>query len=445
MGFSVKLAPGVRIRASSRGLRASVGPRAARVHVGGGRAGISTGVGPVGFYTSLGGGRRPPSHRPSTASSSRSLAAAVKAQQAEALASALQAILSLHRPDFPEAQRPVAPQPTAPNESKVHAEHRKTSLAGISLFARGARKRAKATADRAAQAELANLREKNRLLREQWQAELDQLWQRLRGNDPDIVLGTLAEAFEDNDAAAAPIGVEAGEASIVVLVPDTSAVPERRPTTTAAGNLSLKKLTKREVADLYKLMVCGYVLTTAREAFAVAPGLCSQRIIAVRTTAPDAYGHVHTEAVLAARFSRESLYGVQWDVADAATIVNDASDELQVKMTGPSQQLTALSMSAEPDLAAVIAAVDLDELQEQQSAIAVTGYFEVILANPGARKIEVIKRVRECVDGLGLREAKDLVESAPRPLLTHVSHARAESVKAKLEHAGAEVMVAKST
>ncbi|WP_331661817.1 hypothetical protein [Amycolatopsis sp.] len=138
--------------------------------------------------------------------------------------------------------------------------------------------------------------------------------------------------------------------SILVLVPDMSAVPERRPTTTAAGNLSLKKLIKREVADLYKLMVCGYVLTTVREAFAVAPGLRSQRIIAVRTTEPDAYGHVHAEAVFVARFSRESLYGVQWDVADAATIVNDASDELRVRISGPSQQLTALSMSAEPDL-----------------------------------------------------------------------------------------------
>ncbi len=444
MGFSVKLAPGVRIRASSRGLRASVGPRAARVHVGGGRAGFSTGVGPVGFYTSLGTSRRTPSRRPSTASSSRSLAAAVKAQQAEALASALQAILALHRPEFPEAQRPAAPQPAAPDEHTILAKHRKASLSGISVFARTARRQAKATAGQAAQAELAALREENRLLHEQWQAELDGLWQRLLDNDPDIVLGTLAEAFEDNDAAAAPIGVEAGEASIVVLVPNTSAVPERRPTTTAAGNLSLKKLTKRELADLYKLMVCGYVLTTVREAFAVAPGLRSQRIIAVRNTAPDAYGQIHAEAILAARFSRESLDGVQWDVADAAAIVNDASDELRVKTTGPSQQLTALSMSAEPDIAAVIAAVNLDEFQEQQSPINNTDNFEVILANPGRRKIEVIKLVRECVDGLGLREAKEFVESTPRPLLNHVSHAQAQSVKAKLERAGAEVVVVNS-
>jgi large subunit ribosomal protein L7/L12 len=113
-------------------------------------------------------------------------------------------------------------------------------------------------------------------------------------------------------------------------------------------------------------------------------------------------------------------------------------------MAGPSQQLTALSASAEPDLAAVIAAVDLDELQEQQGPISDTGNFAVVLANPGKRKIEVIKLVRECVDGLGLREAKELVESAPRPLLNDVSQTRAESVKAKLERAGADVVVIKS-
>ena len=45
MSFSVKIAPGVRVRASSRGVRTSIGPRVARVHVGAGRTGISTGAG----------------------------------------------------------------------------------------------------------------------------------------------------------------------------------------------------------------------------------------------------------------------------------------------------------------------------------------------------------------------------------------------------------------
>jgi hypothetical protein len=59
MGFlSIKIAPGVRLSASSRGLRAGIGPRAARIHVGAGRTTISSGAGPVTVGTSLGGSHR---------------------------------------------------------------------------------------------------------------------------------------------------------------------------------------------------------------------------------------------------------------------------------------------------------------------------------------------------------------------------------------------------
>lgn len=60
-GVSIKLAPGVCVRASSRGIRTSVGPRMARVHVGGGRTTFSSGVGPFTSSTSVGGRRRPAS------------------------------------------------------------------------------------------------------------------------------------------------------------------------------------------------------------------------------------------------------------------------------------------------------------------------------------------------------------------------------------------------
>ena len=66
--------------------------------------------------------------------------------------------------------------------------------------------------------------------------------------------------------------------------------------------------------------------------------------------------------------------------------------------------------------------------------------FDVILANAGASKINVIKVVRE-LTGLGLKEAKDLVDNAPKPLKEKVSKEEAESIKAKLTEAGATVEV----
>lgn len=64
--------------------------------------------------------------------------------------------------------------------------------------------------------------------------------------------------------------------------------------------------------------------------------------------------------------------------------------------------------------------------------------FTVVLANAGANKIQVIKVVRE-ITGLGLKEAKDLVEAAPKPVKDGVSKADAEDMKKKLAEAGATV------
>ncbi|SMO42256.1 LSU ribosomal protein L12P [Balnearium lithotrophicum] len=66
--------------------------------------------------------------------------------------------------------------------------------------------------------------------------------------------------------------------------------------------------------------------------------------------------------------------------------------------------------------------------------------FDVILKSPGAKKIQVIKVVRE-ITGLGLKEAKELVDNAPKPVKEGVSKEEAEEIKKKLEEAGAEVEV----
>ena len=66
--------------------------------------------------------------------------------------------------------------------------------------------------------------------------------------------------------------------------------------------------------------------------------------------------------------------------------------------------------------------------------------FTVILAEIGANKVNVIKAVRE-LTGLGLKEAKDLVDGAPKPVKEAVNKADAEAAKKKLEEAGAKVQV----
>jgi ribosomal protein L7/L12 len=66
--------------------------------------------------------------------------------------------------------------------------------------------------------------------------------------------------------------------------------------------------------------------------------------------------------------------------------------------------------------------------------------FDVILKSPGQAKLQIVKIVKE-ITGLGLKEAKDLVDAAPKAIKEKISKAEAEQVKAQLEEAGGEVEV----
>lgn len=365
MGFSFKVAPGVRIRASSRGIRTSMGPRAARVHVGAGRTGFSSGAGPVSFYTSLGGGRRgggrSGSRPPSMASYQRQFAAAEKAQEAQRLAAAFREILNVHRTEFPPASPPVAPAPSLPDPRTVRRRHERDALAGIGLLQRAARAEAKEGAGRAAEAELAAARQQAIEQQAALQRQLDQHWQQLCTNDPEVVLATLAEAFEDNEAPAAPVAVDGAELALVVLAPPYDVVPERMPDLTQAGNLTLRKLPKGERSALYGLLVFGHLLVTMREAFAVAPGITAIRSVVLRHAGTDAYGRPRLECLLAGRFLRSAFDGVRWRDADASRIVQDTATELLVNLRRGAE-LQPINLSKEPEIQKVIDHVDFEEL-----------------------------------------------------------------------------------
>jgi large subunit ribosomal protein L7/L12 len=98
------------------------------------------------------------------------------------------------------------------------------------------------------------------------------------------------------------------------------------------------------------------------------------------------------------------------------------------------EQKWGVSAAAPVAMAAVgAAAAPAEEVEEQTE-------FDVILAAVGDKKINVIKEVR-AITGLGLKEAKDLVEAAPKPVKEGVSKEEAGKLKAQLEAAGATVEV----
>src|SRR5258708_1030645 len=138
MRFSFKIAPGIRIRASSRGIRTSIGPRAARLHFGGGGGtGVSTGAGPVSLYGNLGSQRRTrrssATNATTIAARQRQLAVATKAAEAQQLIAAFQAILNLHQVQPEPVGPPTAPKPAPVNEAVRRRRHTKPATDGISI------------------------------------------------------------------------------------------------------------------------------------------------------------------------------------------------------------------------------------------------------------------------------------------------------------------------
>ncbi|HEY3305290.1 MAG TPA: 50S ribosomal protein L7/L12 [Candidatus Binatia bacterium] len=110
----------------------------------------------------------------------------------------------------------------------------------------------------------------------------------------------------------------------------------------------------------------------------------------------------------------------QSSVMEIAALVKELEQELGISAAAP---VAVAAAAAGPAAAA-------EEKTE----------FNVILANAGDKKIQVIKVVRE-LTGLGLKEAKDLVDGAPKPIKEGVSKADAENIKKKVEEVGGKVEI----
>ena len=107
-------------------------------------------------------------------------------------------------------------------------------------------------------------------------------------------------------------------------------------------------------------------------------------------------------------------------VLELADLVKDLENEFGVSAAAP------VAVAAGP-----AAAEAVEEKTE----------FDVILKEAGAKKINVIKIVREVLPGLGLKEAKDLVDGAPKPIKEGISKEAAEELKKKFEEAGAVIEI----
>ncbi len=326
MGFSVHIEPGVRIPTASHRVPTLSGTRA-------------TG-----------------SPTPATMSPAQSS----KQLDAARLRDALEAITTLHHATFVPAEKPLAPPPAPVDAGAIRRECTAEALSGVGLFDRAGRKAAKTKASSDAETRILREVSARRLQAFDRQAELDQSWSQLLANDPDAVLDRLATKLEDAVAQATPLSASAGEAAILVILPGEEAVPERRPTTTSVGNVSLRKMSKKDHDAFYTALVTGHTLLTVKAAFAAAPALESVRVVAVRRARKVMHGGQAAELLLAAHVRHAALASVRWTSEDAPTILSDIADELLIRQKGIAKTLTALDLTSEPDLERVIDSIDFD-------------------------------------------------------------------------------------
>ena len=319
---------------------------------------MSTGVGPFTFYESLSGSRprsrpaRPEGRRPVTTA-----AAAAKLSRAKEIDQRLSELTSLHRAEFQPLTPPIAEMPRVPSASQVVREVRRELLARVRWFDLPgrwrARRQARQEGARRHAADIAAAEAE----RAQRQVELDKSWHRFLAGETAAVLDVLNGAFADNAAPAAAVGLDGTEAQLAVLVPGEEVVPDQMPGITQAGNVSLRRTTKTQRAEVHREMVAGYVLATVKEAFAVAPSVAGAAVVAMRDEGPDVFGEDRVRPVLAVRLTRAVLDTVRWAESSAWDVVEQAGEDLRIQLDGRTRALEPLDLSAEPELSRLVGAV----------------------------------------------------------------------------------------
>ena len=192
----------------------------------------------------------------------------------------LTALTHVHLETFEAVTRPVAALPSQRmSEAEVVAWYARAELKKVGAFDREGRKAARERARSLAADQLTTQLAAAVETQMRRQAQLDEAWESLLSNDPDVIFETVAEALADNEQTSAPVGfTEDGGLAVAMTAPTKSELPRLNPKL-VGGCWTLEPLTVSQIDRLYLRIVAAHVLVTAKEVFAVAPGLLSVAVI----------------------------------------------------------------------------------------------------------------------------------------------------------------------
>jgi hypothetical protein len=356
MSFDIRMAPGLRIGPSRRGLRTAFGPKPTSVHLGSGRSGS----GPFSYWADISAQEHHPqgtvANRPVdlAALDSRIRTAGRPAEIAEA-AGIEAAIITAHLEPYPLLTSPVVAAPAAVDSKAVATELRSQALFRLGRRRTGARRRAGHDAADGTAAEVAQRREHAEGEYQATREEAATRYEALMANEPEDVLGALEAVFERGETPAAPIDCEGDTASVVLRLSPLSAVPSAKPVIPRKGKATLQARVAAERHELYLMALASGVVAVVRQTLATAPGLGQVRVLAVRPTgAPP--GDPPLEAVYAGTFDARAVTRTAWTEAEPVAEIAAIPGRL-LRLTHDGQVVAALDLDAEPEVAAVIDAL----------------------------------------------------------------------------------------
>lgn len=369
---SFKVAQGVRISASSRGVRTSIGNNKARVSFGGGRtytsakiAGVrvsqdSYSSGRSSTRVSVGGRSTGVSSSASRSSSPRpSLAQLERAAQAEEVMRVERELTSLHLEQFPAAAPEPVPAPEPVSLDALVKERQRQAVRGIGFLRFGERRAARERAKADAGLEAARIDAENGEIYRGLLDDAADRWRRLLDHEPEAVITAIDSVFADNASESTCVDAGAEEdgsryATVVVVFGSATLVPEKTAALTPAGNLTLKKRSKTDRNALYVRALGSTVIATVREALQTSPATNEIRVVVLRRDPQATTLANQTVPIYTGTFARSAVDLLPLDRIDLEEFLARVP-EARFHRKGATLEVAAIDTRDDPDLAALAA------------------------------------------------------------------------------------------
>ncbi len=192
----------------------------------------------------------------------------------ETVAEAWERVLGIHRADFSLAAAPMVPPPGPLPEFDELVEEDLAHRGVASGRLRGIKDKDREISETAAAVKLDTLRVDSEYAQLSQQSMLEDVWERLLVNEPDVVAGVLAIAFRDDEMATRALEVSGDCVVLELIAPSLDrSIPKKKPGVNRKGAPSIVRATGMERRDAYRQFVLGAALLAARETVSVAPGI----------------------------------------------------------------------------------------------------------------------------------------------------------------------------